>query len=160
MLSATFAALAVCASNVFAYGPLRGKGSLADYGVEEYGVYDDDYLGGDYDHHYDDWANKYCRAVCRATPGCRHDPHAHGSYCKFQGNDGRPAVCFGLYRIPKHLCHPHEKGHHARKYCFEPFSRHCNDRRLRPVRCDRRPEFDSKGDVKNLELHLEGDDLL
>ena len=105
------------------------------------------------------WSHRYCQKVCEQTPGCRRDPQAHGSYCKFQGNDGRPAVCFGLYRIPKALCYPHEYGRLSRKYCFEPFSRHCNDARLKPVRCDREPKFDSWGAVVNLELFLEGDDL-
>ena len=105
------------------------------------------------------WSNRFCQKVCDMTPGCRHDPQAHGSYCKFQGRDGRPAVCFGLYRIPKSLCRPHEHGIFSRKFCFEPFSRHCNDRRLQPVRCDREPKFDKWGAVVNLEIFLEADDV-
>ena len=157
-------------------GAFRGKASV--WGLDKYdgkhdgkyddkynGKYDGKYLDGKYDDKYDDkygmgnWANRYCQKVCEATPGCRNDPNSHGSYCKFQGHDNRPAVCFGLYRIPKALCLPHEHGVLSRKYCFEPFSKHCNDARLKPVRCDRKPKFDRWGAVVDLELFLEGDDL-
>jgi hypothetical protein len=35
-----------------------------------------------------------CREICKATPGCKNDPHHHGSYCKKWQT--KP-VCFGLY---------------------------------------------------------------
>ena len=155
-------------------GALRGKGSVWRYGDkgghDKGGDDEDEDKDKDYDcdkghgkeveeskGHYH-WSHHYCQKVCEQTPGCRNDPQAHGSYCKFQGNDGRPAVCFGLYRIPKSLCRPFEHGPLSRKYCFEPFSRHCNDHRLQPVRCDRKPKFDKWGAVIDLEIFLEGDD--
>lgn len=43
-----------------------------------------------------------CAKLCFLTPACRFDPHEHWSYCK---DDHHPAVCFGLYRVPKrHHC--------------------------------------------------------
>jgi hypothetical protein len=204
MLSISFAAVALCATQVFAdhfgvhhghhgseveefgfKGAFRGKGAVWKYGdkydkydLKDYGKYSDTYhdkypksedkyddkldWGKGLDVYHPDryhWSHRYCQKVCEATPGCRHDPQAHGSYCKFRGtHDGRPAICFGLYRIPKSLCHPHEHGIYSRKYCFEPFSKHCNDARLQPVRCDREPTFDRWGAVISLEIFLEGDD--
>jgi hypothetical protein len=53
--------------------------------------------------------HEFCQEVCRATPGCRTDPHAHGSYCKIDHN---PQTCFGLFFRAKsgRLCfQPNEK---------------------------------------------------
>jgi hypothetical protein len=36
----------------------------------------------------------HCQAICDATPTCKNDPHAHGSYCK---SWQQYPVCFGLY---------------------------------------------------------------
>ncbi len=108
-------------------------------------------------------SHRYCQRLCQLTPGCRNDPHAHGSYCKLWQN---PPVCFGLYHLPRHHHHEglmeekaedglieageilgdveegfrnDERGlehhHHRVRFCFEPFSRRCDDSKLRPVRC-------------------------
>jgi hypothetical protein len=105
-------------------------------------------------------AHRFCQRLCQLTPGCRNDPHAHGSYCKLWQDI---PVCFGLYHLPHHGPRvlgageagdaiadavvigeelsiveggEGERGHHHRvRYCFEPFSRRCDDSKLKPVRC-------------------------
>jgi hypothetical protein len=96
--------------------------------------------------------DKTCAEACYHTPGCRNDPHEHWSYCKY---DHHPAVCFGLYHVPKHGCdHDDEKspydkdfGHKFGKLCYEPTNRNCPEkypvrcsahRKEKPKKCDRR----------------------
>ena len=81
--------------------------------------------------HYDPHA--ICKRICHETEECREDPHNHGSYCKL---DNYPHVCFGLYKKREH----HEDGKHRDLFCFEPNSKHCNDAKLKPVKCGRRRE--------------------
>ncbi len=100
-------------------------------------------------------AHRFCQRLCQLTPGCRNDPHAHGSYCKLWQTI---PVCFGLYQLPYHrpregleggleaeealvdsaevMGEAAERGHfHRVRYCFQPFSRRCDDSVLKPVRC-------------------------
>ena len=99
-----------------------------------------------------------CAKLCFLTPGCRFDPHEHWSYCKY---DHHPAVCFGLYRIPRKLGHDgwegpeaqmsgvdemgvNERsewgwghGHRFGKLCYQPTQPHCPEKF--PVYCRARP---------------------
>ena len=101
-------------------------------------------------------AHRYCQRLCQLTPSCRNDTHAHGSYCKLWQS---VPVCFGLYRLPHYPLRgaednfegdaivdeeeigrereEEEEGgrHHRVRYCFQPFSRKCDDSKLKPVKC-------------------------
>lgn len=38
-----------------------------------------------------------CQDVCKDVETCREDPHAHGSYCKFEEIN---PICFGMFAAP------------------------------------------------------------
>jgi hypothetical protein len=94
--------------------------------------------------------HSYCQRVCDETKSCRKDRHSHGSYCKL---DQDPPVCFGLYEKKRHhiiddlrsderendsengLSEYAHHSHHRKKYCFQPNDPHCDDSKLKPVKC-------------------------
>ena len=64
-----------------------------------------------------------CQKLCRSIPACKHDPRAHGSYCKSWQKEG---VCFGIYyRDPS-----------KKRYCFQPNDPSCPERW--PVKCHKK----------------------
>ena len=105
-----------------------------------------------------------CAKLCFLTPACRFDPHEHWSYCKY---DHHPAVCFGLYRVPKKPHCDYEgdeefdmeggdrsefgwgKGTKFGKLCYQPAQPfHCPEKF--PVYCKARP-YPGKYEGKRLE---------